>query len=235
MIVRPEDMVEQYIHILIPADSAYAPDPEQVAVFFAELLKLSNFRLIKEGRFQQGLRVLKPSGRSREVTSPLTGETRRFPVPDSVKVNGPAEISALLEGLPEFSVRASGEWRLGIDMPIMLYTMDEVPYRANYLCEVSCQLHPVPVSMSTANGARDVLDFGEPCSSKKEVGHFLNPWTGEPVEVAGTGCARFWIEFEFGKFIYPKIAGNFDVLNPSLVGIAEESFRTKFAQGCRFC
>lgn len=225
--------MEQYIHLLIPAEPSYTPEPAQVATFFAELLKFPNFRL-KEGRFQQGLRVLKPSGRSREISSPLTGESKKFPVPDTIKVNEPAEISAYLEGLAEFSVRAGGKWQLCSEMPIALYTMDNKPYRANYLCDVSCQLHPVPVSMSTSNGTRDVLDFGDPCGSEKRVGHFPNPWAEETIEVPNAGCSRFWIEFEFGKFVCPRVGENFDVLSPSVIGKAEECFQTIFAQGCRF-
>jgi hypothetical protein len=48
------------------------------------------------------------------------------------------------------------------------------------------------------------------------------------------GCARFWIEFEFGKFIYPRVADNLEVMSPAIVSEAEKCFRTKFAQGCRF-
>ena len=66
------------------------------------------------------------------------------------------------------------------------------------------------------------------------MGVFPNPWTGGVIEVADAGCARFWIEFEFGKFIYPKITDNLEVMNPEIVSAGEDCFGTKFAQGCRF-
>ena len=72
------------------------------------------------------------------------------------------------------------------------------------------------------------------CKDSIRMGVFPNPWTGGVIEVADAGCARFWIEFEFGKFIYPKITDNLEVINPKIVSAGEECFGTKFAQGCRF-
>jgi hypothetical protein len=72
------------------------------------------------------------------------------------------------------------------------------------------------------------------CKNAAENGIFPNAWTGDVIEVTDAGCARFWIEFEFGKFIYPKLTDNLEVMSPALVLGAEKCFRTKFAQGCRF-
>jgi hypothetical protein len=54
------------------------------------------------------------------------------------------------------------------------------------------------------------------------------------IEVPNAGSARFWIEFEFGKFIYPKIEKRLEILSPLLVETAEECFQAEFVQGCRF-
>ncbi len=81
---------------------------------------------------------------------------------------------------------------------------------------------------------RNVPLFGTPCGPDDDLGIFPNPWTGEAVEVPHAGCARFWIEFEFGKLIYPKVGKNFEFLSSSIVAEAEQCFRTKFVQGCRF-
>ncbi len=221
--------MEQYIHMLIPAISAGVPQPEQVVAFFDELSKTNNFHPGHEG-----LRIQKPSGRSREARNPLTGEVMMFPLRDNVKIATPAEIPSLTKGLTEFSVLASGQWQLGDDPPIVLYKTDGTPYRDNYLCQVGYEVRPGLVSMSTANGNSAVLEFGEPCEARENIGYFLNPWTNESVGIPDAGCARFWIEFEFGRFIYPMIGNNFDVLNPSLIAMAEECFQTEFAQGCRY-
>jgi hypothetical protein len=79
-----------------------------------------------------------------------------------------------------------------------------------------------------------VPGFGEPWNGESTIGIFTNPWTGEAIEVPNAASARFWIEFEFGKFIYPRIDKSFDVFDPRLVEKAEECFQTKFVQGCRF-
>jgi hypothetical protein len=76
--------------------------------------------------------------------------------------------------------------------------------------------------------------FGSRCEAEPDAGIFSNPWTGSAIEVAGAGCARFWIEFEFGKFVLPRIEDRLDLLSPAVVNLAEDCFKSGFIQGCRF-
>lgn len=200
------------------------------------LVSSFGFRIISDTRFQPGIRVMKPSGRFRSFTSPLTGETKPFAISDNIKIDQVASIPAAIAGLEHFSVLMSGEWSLG-HRPLALLTCDGVPFEENYTCEVSCHLRPEPVSTSCLNeeaGPRHVGLFGEPCQELRETGIFTNPWSGEVIEVPNAGCARFWIELEFGKFIFPRIVDSFDVLNPSIIAKTEECFQTRFVQGYRF-
>jgi hypothetical protein len=174
-----------------------------------------------------------------EVENPMTGEKSMRPDPDRTRIDASDEIPALIEDSAHFTVWAPGEWSSD-DLPIAVFTPDGKPFTKNYRCQVGCELRPSPVSTSAWDleagpNIRNVPLFGRsPCGSEDDTGIFPNSWTGEVIEVPHAGCARFWIEFEIGKFIYPKVGRNLDVLNPSIVEQAEQCFHTKFVQGCRF-
>lgn len=107
------------------------------------------------------------------------------------------------------------------------------------MCTVRCERRPEAVSTSAwdveaGSYRHDIPEFGSACKNNVRNGIFSNPWTGDAIEVADAGCARFWIEFEFGRFIYPKMTNGLEVLSPPIVLGAEQCFRAKFAQGCRF-
>ena len=75
--------------------------------------------------------------------------------------------------------------------------------------------------------------FGDPNSPIQSTGVFTQPWTGERVEVAEAGSARFWIEFEFGKWLLPKMNDSFDVLRPELMTAIQSCFGMRFVQAGR--
>ncbi len=216
--------MEQYVHTLIAADSAFVPEPLQLADFFDGLVTAFHFHL------KSGARVAKPTGRLRTALNPLTGETWSSPVSDQIRTATFAEIPAAVDGLVRYCVLASGEWTPE-SRPMVLLTPDGRPYQNNYLCEVSCNLRPDPVSTSCWKHAPP---FGEACAAEVATGIFSHPWTGEMIEIPDAGCARFWIEFEFGKFLLPEMAGGLNVLSPPIVAKTEECFETRFVQGWTF-
>ncbi len=231
--------MEQYIHTLISVDSEFVPDSAQVASFFDELVSQFKFSPISDRqRFLPGLVVAKPSGRLRWGTNPMTGKKVSVPEWDRLNPERFEDIPALIEGSEHYTVIQSGQW-VGKGRPVVLLKTDGVPHEENYICTVRCELRPEAVSTSAWDleagpSRRDIPEFGSVCKNEIRDGIFPNPWTGDVIEVADAGCARFWIEFEFGKFIYPKITDSLEVLSPPIVLGAEQCFRTKFAQGCRF-
>jgi len=229
--------MEQYVHTLIAADSSFAPKSEQIADFLDRLVTSCNFQIIADQPYQPGVRLVKPSGRYRSFTDPLTGETKSFPVSERIRIERISDIPLVIEGPRHFSVLMSGEWNRE-HLPLSLLTTDGVPFDGNYLCEVSCHLRPDVVSTSCLgmNSGSDlnVPTFGEPCGADCKIGVFSHPWTEELIEVPDGGCARFWIEFEFGKFLLPQMDDTLEVLNPSIVMKAEECFQRRFVQGWRF-
>lgn len=79
----------------------------------------------------------------------------------------------------------------------------------------------------------DVPDFGEPCEDTSPIGVFTNPNDYSTIKVANAGAARFWVQIELGKFLFPALPdGSFDILAPEIVGCAEQSFGVSFVQGC---
>jgi hypothetical protein len=230
--------MEQYIHTLIAADSHYVPASTQVAEFFDSLATVFSFRVIRNKRGQPGLRVVKPGGRSRTWTNTFTGETSTYPVDDNIMIEAAGDIPPLIEGLEKYRVRESGEWSPSA-APLTLLKTDKTPFKGNLSCDVSCDISPAPVSTSAWDceagpNLRNVPLFGSPWDGESTTGVFPNPWTGEVIEVPSAASARFWIEFEFGKLIYPPIEKTLDLLSPPLVQRAEECFATGFVQGCRF-
>jgi hypothetical protein len=230
--------MEQYIHTLIPVDSQFSPSSRQVASFYHRLVSDHMFSPISGQRWLPGLVVMKPSGKLRWGTNPMTGEKISIPARDRLNLEQFEDIPAAIEGCTHYTVAQSGQWTQE-NRPISLLGTDGVPFEGDYVCTVACEHRSEPVSTSAWDveagpSPRDIPIFGSPCNNAGSDGIFPNPWTGEPIEVADAGCALFWIEFEFGKFIYPKVDGSFDVMSPAIVQFVEECFGTRFAQGCRF-
>jgi hypothetical protein len=230
--------MEQYIHTLIPVDSEFVPESAQVASFFGKLGSQFNFSPISGQPFLPGLVVAKPSGRLRWATNSMTGEKIAVPALDRLNLERFEDIPASIEGFGHYTVTQSGQW-VGKNRPLVLLKTDGVPYEEHYICTVRCELRPEAVSTSAWDveagpNKRDVPAFGSACTNGVRNGIFPNPWTGDVIEVADAGCARFWIELEFGKFIYPQVTDSLDLISPAILLGVEQCFRTKFAQGCRF-
>jgi len=232
--------MEQYILTLIAADVGFIPHPSQVEAFFAMLTKSHHFRIIADQSCQQGLRITKPSGRFRSPTNLFTGDTLPISIPvlDHVKIDRIVDIARAVEGLRNYNLLASGEWTAE-KRPLVLLTTDKVPYADSYLCQASCHVRPELVSTSCWNkflspNGPSVPPFGEACKDESRVGIFSHPWTGNLIQVPDAGCSRFWIEFEFGKFLLPKMSDSLDVLQPTMIAEIEQCFGTRLTQGWRF-
>jgi hypothetical protein len=79
------------------------------------------------------------------------------------------------------------------------------------------------------------VPFRDPCDPAQTEGIFINHKTGETIFLPGAGCARFWIEFAFGKWLFPEMKGNdLDLLRPHVVDAAQKAFSVRFAQGCHW-
>jgi hypothetical protein len=220
------NMSEQYVHTLIPNEAQFVPKPEQVIRFLDGLSALGAAPLNPK------LTVMRPSGRVRSFMNPLTGETKSIPANDRVNLESTTDLAPIIEALPQYSVVLDGQGPPRLS-PFPLYSNDAL-FTQKYGFIVCCRLRAEPVSMSDPGEERtgsEVPFFGKPCATDDATGLFHHPVTGNLIKVANAGCARFWLELEFGKWLLPKIDDSLAILNPAIVTLAGESFALEFAQG----
>jgi hypothetical protein len=231
--------MEQYVHLFISKEAEFEPEADQVERFFEGIVEHSGFRMGSSSGLESGFLLLKPSDRVRTGKNPWTGEEIRIPALDRSQIGTTDQIPAAIEGLSHYLIFASGEWPLG-NRPLQVFETNGKPFDPSVplACNVSCNLRPRPVSTSGYNYLTDSIeripDFGEPCESPIDRGFFRDPWMNTAIEIPHAGCARFWIEFELGKFLFPKISGSLDLADPALLALTESIFETPFVQGCRF-
>ena len=217
-------MPEQYLHTLIPTNPAFVPAPEQIVQFLNGLFTLGVEPL------NWKLSLVKPSGRVREFKNPVTGEVGSMPVNDRVPVRSPADLPSAIGSLQQYFVSLEGEGPPKTP-PFPVY-YENSPFTKTYGFAVRCYLKPEPVSMSDLGdeqAGKEVPLFGKPCSRRDAL--FRHPVSGELMEVSHAGSARFWVEFEFGRWLLPEINDSLDILNPSIATLANQAFSITFKQG----
>ena len=200
-------MAEQYLHTLIPPDANFVPSPEQVKHFIDALSRLGaepmNDRLI----------LVKPSGRLRTFKDPMTGETCSIPANERAVLESTADLPSAIGTLQEYFVAMDGDGPPRECQLLPLY-FEDAPFSETYGFAVRCCLKPERVSMSCLadnQAGGDVPLFGQPCVNQDAL--FRHPATGVLIEVSNVGSARFWVEFEFGKWLMPKIGGSLNILD----------------------
>jgi|HubBroStandDraft_3_1064219.scaffolds.fasta_scaffold56639_3 hypothetical protein len=212
----------QYAHLLIPERADFVPLPEQVAAFLDGLVKLNSAPA--EATFKVG----KLSGKVRTGVNALTGEKLSIPRRDFASFGSVSDIPGQLVAMEDYDVVVSGEGPAKLP-PFTLYSTtgsEQSEFKGTYSYEVRCCLRAEVVSTC------ETPPFGSQCPSEMRIGAFRNPSTGTPIEVPNAGCARSWIEFQFGKWLLPRIGDDLNLLEPSVLANATDSFGMGFAQGC---
>jgi len=229
-----------YTHMLIPDQEDYAPRPSQVADSFAALIEIGAAPVDPKLRAQADFEPLTYARRKswaaqfRTGTNPLTGEAIAIPhyTAEFGDMAALREALCALQGLDEYevSIFGSGPPKLSL-FPLGTFVDGRyIPHHGGYDLEARCCLEPEIVSTS---GYCAPAPFGSSSSPTHRTGHFTNPRTGETILVPNAGCARFWIEFHFGKWLFPEMKDNtLDLLPASVVAAAQKAFAVRFAQGC---
>jgi hypothetical protein len=215
-------MPEQYVHLLISKDSGFAPEVEQVVRFCDGLAEMGAMP-VNPKRF-----LLRPSGRVRTFTNPLTGEKKSFPVNDAIAFVTTTDLLSLIGALQQYAVVLDGKGPPPLSPFPLLF--NDSPFTENYGFTVRCVSRPQPVSMFDSNSP-ELPSFGEPCERHDEAGLFRHPVSNELIKVAHAGCARFWIEFEFGRWLMPQIHDSLAILDSRIATLAAVVFGLEFAQG----
>jgi hypothetical protein len=167
--------VEQYVHTLIPQDAQFCPKSEQVTRFVEGLTKLGAAPLDAE------FKIVKPSGRLRSGTHPLTGETITIPGKEIIAVDSSANISRIASTLDQYEVAMEGQGPPSLP-PFPLYDVNEAPFVGTCGFIVRCCVEAQPVSMSNLGDEEtgyDVPFFGDPCRKQSEIALFRHPLTIE--------------------------------------------------------
>jgi hypothetical protein len=224
--------VPEYSHLLIPTRHQFCPPPGPVMDFLNGVVALGVVGANPAVNFVSCKRV---ASQVRHGRNPFTGEVLTIRTPSRSasihrSLSSIKDIAGVAEGTPEFNVDVSGRTRPRVP-PL------EIAFAKAYHLAVRCCVRSRLVSTSDlheeSKRRRGTVAFGEDCSANDSLGLYTHPETLELIEVPGAGCARFWIEFELGKNLFPKIEdGNLAILNPQLLALASKCFNAKFVQGC---
>jgi hypothetical protein len=219
-------MSEQYSHTLISKPKDFVPSPSQVGGFLTNLLSLGVFGT------NPAITLRVPTGTFREYPflNPFTGERVRVEVMDNKRLESLAETHSKLESLGRYELELDS---VGRPMVPPLNVAFEKPYHLGVICYVYSDLHSTSDLHSESGCRKAVPRYRQSEPSLPNVGYFSHPKTLKIIEVPHAGCARFWLEFQLGKFLLPEFSdGNLDMLNPTIVAEAENAFGIDFAQGC---
>jgi hypothetical protein len=216
----------EYAHTLIPTQVDFVPDGTRVASFLSALDSTGALPL------KSTVAVSKLTGEVQTFKHPKTGEAESFAIRKLKKLKSLAAVPSAIKGIEDYNLSVMGEGPP--QLPAFLFD-----HPGSYEFVVNCCLRAELVSTSDWHDEvpikRKVKFFGQPCGPKDRLGIFHNPNTLEVIEVPNAGCARFWIEFEYGKMLFPQIEDRLDLIEPRLVQIAEKEFGITFTQGCHWC
>lgn len=218
-------VAEQYAHTLIARSNQATPTAAQIQEFVAANIRLGVIPGVPEA-------VVRVVTGYYEVPSPF-GDLVRVPKKKSKPIN-PEELSNALIELSDFEAVISGQ---GIPRLPPLPLLKSSPN--SYFVGMTVVVSSINRSTSdTYNGFDPPLietpQFGTPSNADCSTGYFSNLHNGTVIEVQDAGTSRFWIEFELGKFLFPPIVDQLDLLSPTIVDEAKRIFQMDFVQGCHW-
>jgi hypothetical protein len=194
--------------------------------------------------------VIKGQPRLRQAYDTVSGKTIDIPGP-SRRIERPlpmcdsAQIVELVARQTEYDLTITGEGVPAVP-PLAIGYVDEdqwKPADRPYHHEIRCRVRNHVVRLSALSSESDLdfgpIDFakyrprfGEDCSVDERDGLFVHPEAGA-IRIANAGCGTFWIEFSYGKFVFPRLKeGSVDLLDDSVVNLAREAFACDFLQAC---
>jgi hypothetical protein len=235
-----------YTHYLIPLAPEYRPEPQAVATFARGI--------IERGHTAKGATialspVLKGQPRVRQaydtvsgITIDILGPSRRIERP--LPMADTAQIAELAAHQAEYDLTITGEGVPAVAALAIGYVDENQwkPANCPYYHETSCRVRNHVVRLCVLVNEEDLhrpLDlanyrprFGEDCSADERDGVFVHPEAGA-ITIPNAGCGTFWIEFNYGKLVFPRLKNDsVDLLDDSVVNLAREAFDCDFVQAC---
>lgn len=235
-----------YTHLLIPHLPEYRPEPDAVAAFGQGMINNGNISSPFTISFS---RVAKGESPGRKLRNPMTGETITIPSP-SRRIEKPETLSSLSQfiehaaGQREYDIAISGEGVPPAPPLAIGYVENDTwnPMAGAYHLEIRFRVRSNIVRLYLLESENDLHRppdlskfrprFGEDCSVGEREGIFVHPESGA-IRIPNAGCGTFWIEFKFGKFIFPRLRDHgVNTLDDSIVTLARRAFNCDFVQAC---
>ena len=237
-----------YTHLLIPFSPKYRPEPEVVAAFAQGMIKNGNVANPFTISFS---RVAKKEPYFREIRNVATGETIKMRLPSRKK-----EKPEALESTHKIIERASNHREYDVAIvsdgaplapPCAVgYVENDTwkPMTEAYHLEICCRVRDHVVRLSMIGGEEELHEppdfskwqptFDEDCSADEREGFFVHPQK-EGIRIPNAGSGTFWIEFRYGKFLFPLLRNNsLNLLDDSIVQSARKTFGGDFVQACQW-
>jgi len=215
----------QYSQTLIAKPKDFIPSVSQIEEFLSSM--------IAQGVVPDNptivLRV--PTGKTREYpyVDPLTGKNLIVELKDHKKLESLVKISNVVQALHDYELEVAGVGRPKLP-PLAIGFKDS--YHVGVTCFVSSK-HRSTSDLHEAGIGKRITRYRQLCPEMPNDGFFSNPHTLETITVPDAGCARFWVQFELGKFLVPEFKqSGMELLNPPIVAEAERAFGIAFVQGC---
>lgn len=241
-------MSEYYTQFLIPVSPEYRPEPGAVAEFVQGMINNGNVPSPSKISFS---RVTKQEGRVRPIRNAVTGETIHMRAPSrrseqSKILFAASQIVEHAGNEREYDVAISGQALAAVPPCAVGYVENDIwkPMAGLYKLEICCQVRGDIVRLYYLESEEDLdkpmnMDFakyrprfGEDCSADEREGIFVHPELGA-FRIPNAGCGRFWISFNFGKFLFPLLKDEtVNVLDNSVVSLARKVFGCDFVQAC---
>jgi len=232
-----------YRHLLVPISAQFRPDAATVGRFLRQVVEAGYLGDDYQVVYQQ---VLKGIPRPREMRNPITGETIRWPgrsrqYAAPQPLGEPEEVATTSSMAAEYDVAIASEgipFRRALDIG----SVEQGPWRRfERPChlEIRCRVRSHVVRLYDLRSADELNrppDFANPtppmfdedCSADENDGLFVHPEAGV-LRIAGAGCASFWVEFNYGKFVFPRLEDRgVELLDRRIVLLARDALGTDF-------
>jgi hypothetical protein len=246
---KSSPMSLNYTHLLIATSPQYRPEPGAIAKFAQGIIDNGNIPSSSKISFA---RVTKQEGRVRPIRNAMTGQTINIPLP-SRSAEQPLTLSSASQIIEqaarhrEYDVALSGEGVPSVPPCAVGYVENDdtwKPVVEPYHLEIRCRVRDSIVQLCHLENEGELNEppdfakyrpiFGEDCSANEREGIFVHPEAGA-IRIPNAGCGTFWVEFNYGKFLFPRLKNNsVNVLDDSIISLARTAFGIDFVQACNW-
>jgi hypothetical protein len=237
-----------YEHLLVPVLPNYRPLADAVTAFACGIIENGCVAANPTITFAK---VVTGEPLFRVARNPITGETISIRLPSRTierpeSLSGVSEIIGWAHNESEYDVSVAAEGN-PLHPPLTVgFVENEAwkPYEGPYHLEVCCDVRARIVRLYHLESEEDLHrppDFAkfqprldEDCTADEHDGIFVHPEAGA-IRIPNAGCGMFWISFEYGKWIFPRLKDNsINVLDQSIIDLARTTFGIDFVEACNW-